>query len=212
MELEVKYYDLPDLEAVKDPSDSGSIFLSQPDRNYIVLGRASNADTSLIKERVTYDGVDVLKRPSGGETVLLTPRMAVFAASMKFAPGMNTRKVFSEINKKLIIRLSGLGIKNLHSRGISDLSIGVKKIAGSSMYLNRGVLFYHAVLNISEEVSMISRYIKHPQREPDYRQGRSHEDFVTSLAKEGYKFDYSDIKKVVSEALAEAVKQKGCPD
>ncbi|MDD3988518.1 MAG: hypothetical protein PHP30_00270 [Bacteroidales bacterium] len=212
MELEVKYYDLPDLEAVKDPSDSGSIFLWQPDRNYIVLGRASNADTSLIKERVTYDGVDVLKRPSGGETVLLTPRMAVFAASMKFAPGMNTRKVFSEINKKLIIRLSGLGIKNLHSRGISDLSIGVKKIAGSSMYLNRGVLFYHAVLNISEEVSMISRYIKHPQREPDYRQGRSHEDFVTSLAKEGYKFDYSDIKKVVSEALAEAVKQKGCPD
>ncbi len=73
------------------------------------------------------------------------------------------------------------------------------------MYLNRGVLYYHAVLNISEEVSMISRYIKHPPREPDYRQGRSHEEFVTSLAKEGYKFDYYDIKNAVSKALAEVV-------
>lgn len=212
MELEVKYYDLPDLEAVKDPSDCGSIFLWQPDRNYIVLGRASNAETSLIKERVTNDGVKVVKRPSGGETVLLTPRMAVFAASMKFVSGMSTRQVFSMINKNLILKLSGLGIDNLHSKGISDLSIGEKKIAGSSMYLNRGVLYYHAVLNISEEVSMISRYIKHPPREPDYRQGRSHEEFVTSLAKEGYKFDYYDIKNAVSKALAEVVQQKGCPD
>ena len=57
---------------------------------------------------------------------------------------------------------------------------------GSAIYQNKEKVFYHAVLNIQETSSLISKYIKHPQREPEYRQQRSHEDFVTSLKEQNY--------------------------
>jgi lipoate-protein ligase A len=94
-----------------------------------------------------------------------------------------------------------LGIENLNSKGISDLSIGDKKIMGSSMYLKGNDLFYHAVLNVSEEVSLISKYLKHPKKEPDYRKGRPHNEFVTSLHAEGYYIDVDVIMDSVRKAL-----------
>ncbi len=203
MELEIKYYDLPDLKAISELSDSGNIFVWKPDKVYLVLGRASKAEASLYKDCVLSDRIEVLKRPSGGETVLLSPAMIVFSGSLPFFKETSTKQVFREINKSLINQLTGLGVKNLYSKGISDISIGEKKIVGSSMYLNKGTLFYHAVMNVSEDVSLISRYIKHPPREPDYRKGRNHDEFVTSLSKEGYNFEFSLLEATIYKALKE---------
>ncbi len=147
------------------------------------------------------DHVPVYKRPSGGESVVLSPGMVVFSLKMKFTKQMSTASTFAAINKSLIYNLGSLNIKELNSKGISDLSIGVKKIAGSSMYLLKDSLFYHAVLNINEDISIFSKYLQHPKREPDYRLGRSHEEFVTSLWKEGYNLSYDDVKEKINLAL-----------
>ncbi|MCK7539718.1 MAG: hypothetical protein MZV63_56820 [Marinilabiliales bacterium] len=45
----------------------------------------------------------------------------------------------------------------------------------------RARLVYHAVLNLGEGTDVFERYLRHPRREPDYRQGRLHSEFVTSL-------------------------------
>jgi lipoate-protein ligase A len=37
------------------------------------------------------------------------------------------------------------------------------------------------VLNVAESVECINKYIRHPKREPDYRKGRNHNEFVTSI-------------------------------
>jgi len=202
LEITVHPYDLPDADILVSP-DEFEYSVWQPDKMYVILGRANSALSSLWVENITTDKVDVYKRPSGGETVILSPNMVVFSAKMKFDKSMSTKQMFVKINSLLIKHLSQLGIKELNTRGISDISIGVKKIAGSSMYLNKDVIFYHAVLNISEDISLISKYLKHPLREPDYRMGRSHLDFVTSLHKEGYNLDYNTIATKLSLALRE---------
>lgn len=175
----------------------------QPDKVYAILGRANNPKGSLIIDNIINDNVTVMQRPSGGEAVILSPGMLVFSAKMRFQRGMNTKDVFKTINSNLIRRLSALGIANLQSRGISDLSIGENKILGSSMYLNKETLFYHAVLNLNEESSLISRYLSHPKREPDYRNGREHTAFVTSVYKEGYSLNPEEIKLTICLALEE---------
>jgi len=58
-------------------------------------------------------------------------------------------------------------------------------------------VFYHAVLNVCESVSLIDRYLKHPVREPDYRKNRNHKDFVTSIAQEKYNININEIRKTV---------------
>lgn len=200
MEPIVNKYTLPDAAILYSP-DEYSYKVWQPDKLYAVLGRANNIDDSLITGNITKDNVSVLKRPSGGEAVILSPGMLVISAKMKFHKEMNTKQIFNRINTLLIDRLSALGIKGLHSQGISDLSINDRKILGSSMYLSKDVIFYHAVLNISEDVSLISKYLKHPTREPDYRKGRSHLEFVTSIHKEGYPLTSRELSSVLTLAL-----------
>jgi lipoate-protein ligase A len=82
------------------------------------------------------------------------------------------------------------------------VAIGDKKILGSSIYRRRKILFYHAVLNVSEPIETIERYIKHPTREPDYRNGRKHHEFVTSLHAEGYKLTMKKIIRSLDQSLS----------
>ncbi|MBN2746187.1 MAG: hypothetical protein JXR34_05625 [Bacteroidales bacterium] len=187
-------YQLPDLQIKNGPPTDG-FFLWQPDKTYLILGRSNNSGEALIQSKVVEDKIDVMQRPSGGETVILSPKMLVIAAQLPITKGITSRTYFTFCNDFIITALQNLGVQNLSTRGISDISIGEKKILGSAIYRGSDTVFYHAVLNISEDISLISKYIKHPKREPDYRNGRSHDEFVTSLHREGYSLKTVDITK-----------------
>lgn len=199
--MEPLKYDLPDF-SIMEQVDSNNFFVWQPDDLYIVLGRANSIEKALHMQVAQEDNVKIFKRPTGGESVVLSPQMVVFSARFTKKQEEKPGVFFNLINSCLIEELSKLGIENLSSKGISDLSIGGKKIMGSSMYLKGDLLFYHAVINVSEDVSKISKYLKHPSKEPDYRKGRSHDEFVTSLHKEGYLVDNKEVMRCVESALS----------
>ena len=109
---------------------------------------------------------------------------------------MRSPKRYFEMYNEIIIKaLHSLGIKGLAQKGISDVCLRDKKVLGSSIYRNKDVLLYQAVLNISESVFSLEKYLKHPPREPNYRDKRSHKDFVTSLTAQGYHLSAEEIKK-----------------
>lgn len=193
-------YSLPD-STILEPGFNGNYYIWQPDNIYIVLGRANSIESAVIKENALLDSVQIYKRPSGGESVVLSPNMIVFSSKFEKERDKRPSDYFSAINNSLIKELTLLGVKDLYSKGISDISINNKKIMGSSMYLNGEILFYHAVLNICEDVNLLSRYLKHPTREPDYRVGRPHSEFVTSIHNEGYILDISNIKEAIEQAF-----------
>ena len=93
------------------------------------------------------------------------------------------------------------GVEGVEPRGISDLAIGEKKILGTSIYRTRLVLFYQASLLVSNDLSIFSRYLAMPARVPEYRAGRAHEDFCTTLVREGYSLSVSDVMKVLKEVV-----------
>ncbi|MGM0496379.1 MAG: lipoate--protein ligase family protein, partial [Bacteroidota bacterium] len=144
----------------------------------------------------------VYKRPSGGETVVLTPNTLVISIKITLDKFSDPKYYFKYFNQKIIDGLENLGIKDVSYRGISDVALKSKKILGSSIYRKRKALFYHAVLNVSEPVETIERYIKHPTKEPDYRKGRAHKEFVTSLYNEGYPFSADQIRDSLKVALS----------
>ena len=106
---------------------------------------------------------------------------------------------FKDYNTKIISVLESFNIKDLGYKGISDITINDLKILGSSIYQNKFIVFYHAVLNVSESASLIDKYLKHPKREPDYRNNRNHLDFVSSLAQEKYDININEIRKTVEK-------------
>ena len=105
------------------------------------------------------------------------------------------------VNSAVIDGLGEMGVTGLGSKGISDITIGNRKILGSSMRKVSNKLVYHAVLNIAEDPALFSRYLLHPRREPDYRAGRTHNEFVTSLAGEGYILTSEDVMAMLNRKL-----------
>ena len=206
--MSTNQYPLPDLEILKS-ENRYDFYIWQPDKRYIILGRANRPDSSVYIERAKRDNIEIFKRPSGGESVILSPKMLVFSAKFCHSRTDRPGSVFELINRHLISSLGQIGIENLYSKGISDLSINNRKIMGSSMYLTGSSLFYHSVLNISEEPSLLSVYLKHPSREPEYRQKRDHKEFVTSIHKEGYDIDMQTIKEAVVKAFENIFKEIG---
>ena len=191
MPVEVKPYDLPD--AALFGGTGNDMLVWQPADTVIVLGQSNTPEKSLVLENVGSDRIPVTKRPTGGEAVILTPRMAVITVAREFREMVRSKEFFMEVNAMILDILSDLGVKNYGTRGISDITIGNRKILGSSMHRRENRLVYHAVLNIGEDPSIFERYLRHPSREPDYRLNRSHGEFVTSLQNEGYNINYHDI-------------------
>lgn len=196
----VSSYNLPDY-SIFESEKIFDYYIGVPDNTYIVLGRSNNIENSINHKNVERDGIIILKRPSGGESVILSPNMLIFSFKQKSDKIQNPVKLFKLINSKLIENFSKLGIENLYSRGISDLSIGEKKIMGSSMFTKNKTIFYHGVLNISEDVELIEKYLKHPSKEPDYRKKRSHRDFVSSLQREGYNLTKAQLTKAIEKSI-----------
>jgi lipoate-protein ligase A len=71
-----------------------------------------------------------------------------------------------------------------------------------------GSLIYQAVLNVSEDPILFEKYLRHPRREPDYRSGRSHSEFVTSLKAEGYNFAPGELIGAIEGKLHEYLHEK----
>jgi len=190
--IPIREYDLPDFNIYA--KGDNAFYIWQPDQTCVVMGTSNKPEDALITENIIEDSIPVYKRPTGGQSVVLTPKTLVIAVLHNEDILSPPRVLFRKINSKIILALEQLGVKHLSYKGISDIAIGEKKILGSAIYRNKEKNFYHAVLNISESPDIFERYLKHPIKEPDYRNGRSHKDFVTSLKQEGCDFSNTEIK------------------
>jgi lipoate-protein ligase A len=199
--MNIKEYDLPDIELMMENVSPYRCMVWIPESVSVVLGQSNDVESSLYVQNILKDGIPVYKRPSGGESVVLSPRMLVISILKRGdnfrAPGL----YFRAYSEKIISALDSLGIVNLRVDGISDICIGDRKVLGSSIYRNKDMVFYHGVLNVSEGTGMLEWYLKHPQREPEYRKGRIHSEFVTSLEEEGYHLDTEEIQRTISNVI-----------
>jgi lipoate-protein ligase A len=197
----IRDYDLVDAELLADKSSVYRFMVWEPEFLCIVLGQSNQLERSVIVAHALEDNVPVYKRPSGGEAVVLSPKMLVISTLQRGLELKSPQHYFNRINEKIIRALSRLGVKDLGTRGVSDLCLGEQKILGSSIYRNKDLVFYHGVLNRAESPTIMEQYLEHPNREPEYRKGRKHRDFVTSLLEKGYEFSAAEIRPILLEEL-----------
>ncbi|MDR3653075.1 MAG: hypothetical protein P4L34_08905 [Paludibacter sp.] len=188
-------YYLPDIQLLEKKTNQFLVWI--PDKFYVVLGASNHAIDSLNMENIKRDNITVLKRPSGGQTVVLTPNNIIIAAVYFDQKDIHPKEIFNRVNRLIISTIEKSGIHDLSLMGISDIAISGKKILGSAIYRSKDALLYHAVLNLGEPASTFEKYLKHPVKEPDYRQGRSHSEFVTSLKEKGYTKSYHHLENAL---------------
>jgi lipoate---protein ligase len=173
----------------------------EPQETCAVLGAAGNPETDLFLDAMAADGVPWRRRRGGGGTVVLTPGQVVLACVTTVDSPFRNKEYAVRINSWFTEALERLGIQGVQPRGISDLAIRERKILGTSIYRTRLVLFYQASLLVSNDLSLFTRYLAMPSRVPDYRAGRTHEDFCTTLRREGHSLSVADVMKALKEVV-----------
>jgi lipoate-protein ligase A len=166
-----------------------------------VMGASGRPEQDLLLDNLRMDGVPWMHRRGGGGTVVLGPGQVVLVLVTEVASPFRNKEYAAEINSWIVDALAGLSVSGVHPAGISDLAIGEKKIVGTSIYRTRLVLFYQASLLVCNDISLFTRYLAMPVKVPDYRRGRTHEQFCTTLVREGYTGSLADVVGALKETV-----------
>lgn len=178
-----------------------------PQSPLLVLGYSQDAETELCTDTAREDGVPVYRRRGGGGAVYLDSGCVCVAWRIPKRDGLGIHDYFGMGNGVVARALrDAFGIQST-ARGISDLAVttanGPRKILGSSLHMPRGHALYLASLLVATPVGSLDRYLRHPSREPDYRNGRGHADFVVNLSE----LDADITTERVRDAVEDVVRQ-----
>lgn len=159
----------------------------------VVLGRGSDPELELYVDAIHEDGIAVYRRKGGGCSVVLDPGNVILAFSFSNRKNFSIHQLFALCSKHVIKTLQQCELPKIEQKGISDLAIGNQKIGGACLYLSKQTVLYSITLLVDANIDSIEKYLRYPPREPDYRKGRSHRDFVTTLLHVNPSLDYQEI-------------------
>ncbi len=175
-------------EALLEAAEAGELTtdllrLWEMPRNAIILGRSSRASEEVNLGTAQTENVPVLRRASGGAAVIAGPGCLMYSILLRYN-GREHLRMLDEVHRHVLgIIRSALGplLPGIEHVGTCDLAIAGRKFSGNSLRCKRDHLLYHGTLLHHFDLALISRLLKMPPRQPDYRAHRSHTDFVTNL-------------------------------
>jgi lipoate-protein ligase A len=174
-----------------------------PRQLQVVIGRGSDLEAELNVRSCVENGVPLFRRRGGGCAVVLDSGNVVVAVA-EHAPGFGGNKAhLKRLSEWLRKGLEELGVRGLKHEGISDLAWGDRKVAGSCLHRSRDTLLYSATLLVNPDLSLMERYLKHPPREPGYRNGRPHRDFVGQLTPHLWPGRPGELARRLAEVLSD---------
>ncbi|MBF0490917.1 MAG: lipoate--protein ligase family protein [Candidatus Omnitrophica bacterium] len=152
---------------------------------FIVLGMIGNEHEDIWLERTKEDNIPVLRRTSGGGTVVQGPGCLNYTLVLEKQRHLDLndlRKSYSWISSRVIDALKECGVEAIF-RPISDIALasGEKKISGTAQHRGKNFILHHGTILCDFNLNLIGRYLKMPKDIPDYRKNRPHEDFVTNI-------------------------------
>jgi lipoate-protein ligase A len=147
----------------------------------VVIGRGGRPDLELDLDAIEADGVPVHRRRGGGCAVVLDPGNLLVSAAAPLAGVGGVTSAFRTFTDWVVGGLSAAGIPGVRGAGVSDLVLDDCKVGGSCIYRTRGLVYYSTTLLVDPDLARVARYLPHPPREPAYRRGRAHGEFMGRL-------------------------------
>ena len=148
----------------------------------VVVGSGGSVSIDVNTQACAAAGVPVLRRASGGGTVLLGPGCLCFSLVLGYnhAPRLNE---IPASNRYILARvLSALKpVASAVVEGTSDLAVGGVKFSGNAQQRKRQFFLHHGTLLCGFALGQVSKYLNPPERQPEYRRDRTHAEFVTNL-------------------------------
>ncbi|MFW6125254.1 MAG: lipoate--protein ligase family protein [Pirellulales bacterium] len=170
-------------QAERSPGGTETLRIWHGASHFVVAGSGSRLREDVDLGACRRDAVPVLRRVSGGGTVLQGPGCLNFTAVLSYARSPQLAHIegaFRYVLQRARDALAELG-HTIDYAGTSDLCIGNRKISGSGQRRKRRHVLVHGTILHGLDLARVARYLPVPRRQPLYRQHRPHGDFLANL-------------------------------
>ena len=172
------------LDAAEEQGGAPVLRLWESPSHFVVLGYANKVAEEADVEACHELGVPILRRCSGGGTVVQGPGCLNYSVILRIdqTPELGsitgTNQWVMSRNRDAISRLLGQPVS---IEGHTDLATGQLKFSGNAQRRKREWLLFHGTFLLDFDLSLIGKALRTPPRQPEYREQRSHAEFVTQL-------------------------------
>lgn len=172
------------LEWAEESGTQGILRLWESPTLFVVLGYGKQAAAEVHLDACRRDGVPVLRRCSGGGTVLQGPGCLNYCLILPIAahPALET---ITGANHHIMVRqrdlLRAASSLPVEIDGHTDLRVGDRKCCGNAQRRKRAHILFHGSILLNFDLGRIADYLQLPEVQPAYRNGRTHADFLANL-------------------------------
>jgi len=173
-------------EALLDSAESGAteevLRIWESPVYFVVLGYSSKWKNEVNATNIHNESIPVLRRKSGGQTVLQGPGCLNFSLILQADEKSGIQSDTHQIMQKNLGMVKTWGLSGeVKTEGISDLTWKGRKFSGNAMRRGKRFFLFHGTFLYQFDISKISLYLGNPDREPVYRAKRNHLDFLTNI-------------------------------
>jgi lipoate-protein ligase A len=159
----------------------------------VVVGRSSRVHQEVHEGACRERGIPILRRSSGGAAIVAGAGCLMYGVVLSY----RLRPELKDIGRTHAFVLGRLafaiestlkGVASVTCDGTSDLvfiqrGLGSQrwKFSGNSMRAKRSHLLYHGTMLYDFDLTLLETCLQMPPRQPEYRGGRSHREFVANL-------------------------------
>ncbi len=150
---------------------------------FVVLGHANKAASEVALPRCEARNIPVLRRISGGGTVLQGPGCLNYSLILRnpFSDAITgiaqTHALVLGRHKEALEPLLGKTV-GIHE---NDLTLDGRKFSGNAQRRKLRTVLYHGTFLHHFDFAAISDFLRIPSRQPTYREDRRHEEFLVNL-------------------------------
>ena len=174
-------------EALLDEAENGAgeeiLRYWEPKDQFLVLGISNRYRSELRLDAVLADKIPFFRRVSGGGTVYQGPGILNYSLILRhdsrgWATVSDANRAVMATLRAALARVSG---REVGVSGITDLTIGARKVAGHAQRRRRRATLFHGSILLRASLQAMERYLALPAVRPAYRNDRSHTAFLFNL-------------------------------
>ncbi len=172
----------------------------------VAMGSNERSDQVVDAAACTRLGVEVIKRCTGGGTVLQTDTVLNYSLVTPAPDHLNLKAGFRPGADVICAILAAFGVTGI-PQGSSDVAVGGRKISGNAQARRWKALLVHGTLLVDFDFDLAEKVLRYPAREPAYRHGRSHREFLITLRALGVPADRNAIEQAAIAAAQQVFGQ-----
>jgi lipoate-protein ligase A len=178
-------------EALLDTAEAGTddevLRFWEPLELFVAVGYANKVAAEVNAAACVARGIPVLRRCSGGGPVVQGPGCLNYTLVLRIAADGPLHNI--GVANQFIMRQNRAAIESairnpqsaIAVRGHTDLAISNRKFSGNSQRRRKHFLLFHGTFLLNFDFALVTELLPMPSKQPDYRENRSHEQFLTSL-------------------------------